>query len=211
MKVLFLHLSDAHLRDNEFIPINVIDAQVQALNAVGGFDKCCIVFSGDLAHSAQVNEYKKCQFYLGRLWKKITDKFSLKYPVNTLVVPGNHDIDFNGKPRNRSEVSMLLSSGVTDNMIAEELKRFENFYTFAERYNCFQYNKLIDIKHYELDGKKLQINLINSELFSTCNDNLGDDDKGKHFLPESEWSRLARGQNVDIVVTVSHRGPEWFN
>ena len=65
MKVLFLHLSDAHLLCNTFIEDRIINAQVQALNSLGSFDKCSIIFSGDLAQAGQINEYKKCGFYLG--------------------------------------------------------------------------------------------------------------------------------------------------
>lgn len=106
MKVLFLHLSDAHLLSNTFIDNKIINAQVQALNSLGEFDKCCIIFSGDLSQSGQENEYKKCSIYLGLLWKRISDKYSMIYPANTLVVPGNHDIDFGGKARGRSEVAV---------------------------------------------------------------------------------------------------------
>ncbi len=211
MKILFLHLSDAHLMGKTFIDDAIIDAQVQAINTVGGFDKCYLVFSGDLSYSAKQNEYTKCRIYLKKLWRKITNKFSPQYSVSTLVVPGNHDIDFGGNSRSRVEIARLLSSEITDEMIRAELKKFNNFYEFAEEYHCFSFNKLIDVKTYSVEGKKIQVNLVNSELFATCNDEYGDDDKGKHFLPESEWRKLARGQNVDFVVTISHRGPEWFN
>jgi len=211
MKILFLHLSDAHLTGKTFIDDTIIDAQVQAINAAGDFDKCCLVFSGDLSYSAKQNEYAKCKLYLRRLWKRIMDKFHPTYPVSTLMVPGNHDMDFGGNNRGRAEIARMLSSDITDEMIRAELRKFNNFYEFAEAYHCFSFNKLIDVKTYNIDTKKVQINLINSELFATCNDEFGDDDKGKHFLPESEWGKLARGQNVDLVVTISHRGPEWFN
>ena len=211
MKVLFLHLSDAHLCCDTFINNKIINAQVQSLNSIGEFDKCYIIFSGDLSQSGQENEYKKCSIYLGLLWKRISDKYPKSYSVNTLVVPGNHDIDFGGKPRGRSEIAELLSSPVTEEMIAEELKKFANFYNFAGKYHCFSYNKLIDVKQYAVGSKKIQINLINSELFSTCKDKHGDDDKGKHLLPQNEWCRLSRGTDADLVLTVSHRGPEWFN
>ena len=211
MKVLFLHLSDAHLLSNTFIDNKIINAQVQALNSLGEFDKCYIIFSGDLSQSGQENEYKKCSIYLGLLWKRISEKYPMSYPVNTLVVPGNHDIDFGGKARGRSEIAELLSSPVTEEMIAEELNKFNNFYSFASKYHCFSYNKLIDVKQYTIGSKKIQINLINSELFSTCKDKYGDDDKGKHLLPQNEWCRLSRGEDADLVLTVSHRGPEWFN
>lgn len=77
MKILLIHLSDAHLKDKTYIDEKIINAQVQAINSLGKFDKCCIVFSGDLAHSGQENEYKKAKFYLGNLWRKLTNKFNL--------------------------------------------------------------------------------------------------------------------------------------
>lgn len=211
MRILLIHLSDAHLKDKTYIDEKIINAQVQAINSLGKFDKCCIAFSGDLAYSGQENEYKKARFYLGNLWRKLTNKFNLIYPINTFVVPGNHDIDFQCQRRNRSEICELINAGITDEMITEELENFHNFYDIAQYYNCFSYNKLIDVKILPVGDKKIQINLINSELFSTYNDENNDDDKGKHFLPESEWNRIARGKDIDLVVTISHRGPEWFS
>lgn len=142
MKLLLIHLSDAHLKDKTYIDENIINAQVQAINSLGEFEKCCIVFSGDLAHSGQENEYKKGRIFLGKLWRKLTDKFNLLYPINTLIVPGNHDIDFNGQRRNRSEVCEIINSGITDEMISKELEKFQNFYAIAEFYKCFSFNKL---------------------------------------------------------------------
>ena len=211
MKSLIIHLSDAHLKDKTYIEEKIINAQIQALNAIDSFDKCFIVFSGDLAYSGQENEYKKASLYLGKLWKKISDKYQSTYPVNTLVVPGNHDVDFNREKRNRSDIAQLLSSSVSESIIVDELKKFSNFYDYVEKYHCFQYNRLIDVKTYDMFGKKIQINLVNSEMFSTCNDEFGDDDKGLHMLPEEEINKLSRKQDVDLVITVSHRGPEWFN
>lgn len=211
MKILFIHLSDAHLKDKTYIDESIINAQVQAINSIGKFDKCCIVFSGDLAYSGQENEYKKGKMLLGKLWRKLTDKFNLIYPINTFIVPGNHDIDFKGVRRNRSDICELINAGITDEMITKELEKFQNFYPIAEHYKCFSFNKLVDVKVLTVGDKKIQINLVNSELFSTYNDEKGDDDKGKHFLPESEWNRLTRGKDIDLVVTVSHRGPDWFD
>jgi len=153
MKILFLHLSDAHLTGKTFIDDTIIDAQVQAINAAGDFDKCCLVFSGDLSYSAKQNEYAKCKLYLRRLWKRIMDKFHPTYPVSTLMVPGNHDMDFGGNNRGRAEIARMLSSDITDEMIRAELRKFNNFYEFAEAYHCFSFNKLIDVKTYNIENE----------------------------------------------------------
>lgn len=209
MKFLFLHLSDVHITDNTYFQWNIIDSQIQTLNSIGEFDKCFIVFSGDLAYSGQKNEYEKVKKYLGKLYHGIKNKFS-NMDIQTFVVPGNHDINFEGNKRSRIEICELTNKGITDEMIGKELERFDNFYELSKYYKCFSFNKLVDVRIIKSEDKTVQINLINSELFSTCNDEYGDDDNGKHYLPESEWNKLARGKDVDVVITVSHRGPEWF-
>lgn len=209
MKLLLIHLSDAHFKSGDYYIRKYVDAQIQSLNAVGDFDKCCIVFSGDLAYSGKENENSTCKKYLGALWRGIKDKFSKDERIVTFVVPGNHDIDFNGKKRSRAEINELLSQEITDDVLEQELALFKNFYELAEYYNCFKVNKLIDIKFIKLGDKKIQINLINTELFSTYDD--ADDDKGKHYMPIYEWNKLSRGKDVDLVVTIAHHGPEWFD
>lgn len=211
MKILFIHLSDAHFKDDTFYSEKIINAQVQALNSIGNFDKCFIMFSGDLAFSGQINEYKKANSYMGKLWKKICEKFSKFGNVYTRVVPGNHDINFNGENRDRTSIKAMINDGRIDEKINDELTNFNNFYDHISKYNCFMTQKLCDYRVYECDGKRIQINLINSELFSSCNDTLQDDDKGLHYLPNYVWDYIERKKDVDFVVTMSHRGPEWFD
>lgn len=58
MKILFLHLSDAHLKqDTNLYEINT-NALVNSLSQMGDFDECIMVFSGDIANSGSINEYK---------------------------------------------------------------------------------------------------------------------------------------------------------
>lgn len=69
MKILFLHLSDAHFKENtNFNEIN-IKAMVDSLTQVGDFDECVLVFSGDIVHSGNENQYKRAGAFLGRLLK----------------------------------------------------------------------------------------------------------------------------------------------
>lgn len=171
MKVLFLHLSDAHFKENTYYADKILNAQVQALNSVGEFSACFILFSGDLAFSGKVNEYRKACSYLRKLRTAIASKFQIdSYHINTLIVPGNHDMVFDGDNRDRTEIRQMLNQGKADELIDTELQRFNNFYAEMPYYKLYISNKLCDYKIYEIDGKRIQINLINSELFSSCND-----------------------------------------
>lgn len=53
MKTLFLHLSDAHFKSDTFYSEKIVNSQVQALNSVGDFNACFIMFSGDLSFQAK--------------------------------------------------------------------------------------------------------------------------------------------------------------
>lgn len=53
MKILFLHLSDAHLKDNTDLRLININGIVNSLTQIGDFDECVLVFSGDVANSGE--------------------------------------------------------------------------------------------------------------------------------------------------------------
>lgn len=135
----------------------------------------------------------------------------MNYYINTLLVPGNHDVDFDNNSRDRTEIRTMLNEGKADELIDSELKKFDNFYSEMPYFKSYVSNKLCDCKIYEMGGKRIQINLLNSELFSSCNDSIHDDDKGLHYLPNSVWENISRKKDVDLVLTMSHRGPEWFD
>ena len=109
MKTLFLHLSDAHFKSDTFYSEKIVNSQVQALSSVGDFNACFIMFSGDLSFSGQKNEYRKAFSYIKKLHNAISSKYQLDYYVTTLIVPGNHDINFEGNRRDRSEIRKMLN------------------------------------------------------------------------------------------------------
>lgn len=55
MKILFLHISDTHFLENtNFRDINIY-AMVDALDKIEKFDKCILIYSGDVAQSGKKN------------------------------------------------------------------------------------------------------------------------------------------------------------
>lgn len=86
MKILFLHLSDAHLRDNTDIRLINMDGIVKSLSQIGKFDECAIVFSGDVVNSGDKNAYAKAGRLVGYIAKNISQKYINKKIVETLIV-----------------------------------------------------------------------------------------------------------------------------
>lgn len=92
MKILFLHLSDAHLRESTELPQINSYAIVRSLAQMGKFDECVLIFSGDIVQSGEENEYKVAGRFLGQILKGLNDKyFGEGHHIPVLIVPGNHD------------------------------------------------------------------------------------------------------------------------
>lgn len=91
MKVAIIHLSDFHIKDREHFERAKYNGIISSLNALGELDDYLVVFSGDLANSGDINEYKKSRFLFGQLINGIKQKNNDKF-VNLLMVPGNHDL-----------------------------------------------------------------------------------------------------------------------
>ena len=70
MKILFLHLSDAHLCGDTMLSQININAIVRSLAQMGEFDECILIFSGDIVQSGEENEYKSGCADVGNLNKK---------------------------------------------------------------------------------------------------------------------------------------------
>ena len=115
MKILFLHLSDAHLKqDTNLYEINT-NALVNSLSQMGDFDECVMVFSGDIANSGSINEYKVAGKMLGRILKGINEKyFDGQKHIQTLIVPGNHDNMSKNKGRTREEITSFYTDKNTE-------------------------------------------------------------------------------------------------
>ena len=79
MKVAIIHLSDFHIKSWDHFEFEKIEGIVSSLNTLGKVDEYIIAFSGDLANSGAVNEYKKSRFLFGHLISKIKQKNNNKF------------------------------------------------------------------------------------------------------------------------------------
>ena len=105
MKILFLHLSDAHLTQQTNLSEINTNAIVNSLSQMENFDECVLVFSGDIANSGNKNEYRVAGSIFGKILKGINDKyFDGKKHIPTLIVPGNHDNLVRNSDRKREEI-----------------------------------------------------------------------------------------------------------
>lgn len=206
MKVLFLHLSDLHIKQKEHIEQQKIDKLIDALNVVRGFDECVIICSGDLASSGAYNEYKQVRRFFGSLISKIVEKLSYSKFLNFLLVPGNHDANFANITRGRETIQEYYDKNKIQEHINEEIDMFKNFFAYSVLKSCFKYEKISDKRFITFGDYVIQVNLINTALFST----LLPDDKELHYFPNEELSSLKKHDRANIAITVMHHSTEWF-
>lgn len=206
MKILFLHLSDLHIKQNEHIEIFKIEKLVDALNVAQGFDECIIICSGDLVSTGSENEYKKVRILFGNLFAKIKNKFPCIEYLNLLLVPGNHDACFAGTKRKGENIQQYYKNNEVNQHIDEEINMLNNYFTYSGQNNCFKYEKICNVKYLNLGEYVIQVNLINTALFST----LLPDDKELHYFPNEKLSLLNKNNKANIVITVMHHSTEWF-
>lgn len=210
MKSSFVVLGDLHIKDNQWIKRNIIEGVVNALYKSKDIDEIGLIIAGDLSYSGQANEYKRVGILLSQITKCIRAKFDRDKPIPIYMVPGNHDINFEGGTRDRELVLDIINDPYIDEKVEQELLRFENFYSIAKFNRCFTRDPLVDIRKFKVNFETIQMNLINSELFSTMRDKNGDDDKGIHYFPEEKLSMLNKKKSSKYSITIMHRSPDWF-
>lgn len=206
MKVAIIHISDFHVKTGDRFIKEKINKFLDSLNILGDVDDYVIIFSGDLAFSGQINEYKKSRYILGKIIAGIKQKNKGKF-VEFLIVPGNHDLTLAEESRDRAYIQQYYDDDNIEFLIDDEIKLLDNFYTYSHVKNRVPNDKIIDRRYKSFGNYRVQFNLINTTLFSTLKPN----DKELHYFPHEKLSRLKRRDNVNLCVTVMHHSCEWFN
>lgn len=133
MKILFLHLSDAHLRENTNLSQINTSAIIRSLAQMGEFDECVLIFSGDIVQSGGENEYKVAVRLFSKIIKGINDRyFDKKHHIHVMVVPGNHDNLVSAPDRKREELKGYYIDKKIEFQFYNELSQLNNFYIFAD-------------------------------------------------------------------------------
>lgn len=210
MRILFLHLSDAHFRENtRFTDIN-IRAMLNGFKQIDQFDECVLIFSGDVVQSGEINQYKTAGNFIGTLINQIKNMYLPNKIIHTLIVPGNHDNFVENPKRNIDELKgYYVSERETEDKFYIELDQLNNFYAFAQRNLCYKKSKIVDVRKLTFGNFTIKANLINSAPFSLLCD--GNEDKGLHYIPLRELNKLNFERQENYTISIIHHGPEWFS
>lgn len=206
MKVAIIHISDFHVRANENFLNEKISKFMDSLNVLGNVDEYVIVFSGDLAYSGQINEYRSSRYIIGKLIYGIKQKNGNDF-VDVFIIPGNHDLALTDDARGREYIQKHYDDNCIEKIVPDEIKLLDNFYTYSHANARIPYDKIVDRRLGRYGDYQIQFNLINTSLFST----LSPDDKELHYFPLEKMRYLNKSDDVNLCITVMHHSSEWFN
>lgn len=214
MRIVFLQISDLHLKDKGGAHPSRIHAIVQSMHEFEEFDGVVIVLSGDLTATGSENEYSIASSFIGQLMSGIRTTYPNidKKNIKLLVVPGNHDIHYSSG--HRPDSSMVENAFKThpEEYLVSELDKMQSFMAFADANNCFFIQTSIPngriytrkILHFS-NGYMVEANLLNTAPFS-C-----ESDDGLHYLPDEVITNFNNPSHANISIAVMHHSPDWFN
>ena len=212
MKILILHLSDLHVKNDEHSKDEVIDPIISVLQDLPTFDKAILVVSGDIAFSGKQEEYEHATHFIGKIIKRLKKNYlEQSQQVDTIIVPGNHDIDFKNTPRARSVIKNAENNGCIDAIITEDIANMKNFFNFAVYNRCFSTKKTTDKVILDYNGYRIQFNLINSAPLSVFKDPNGDNEQSLHYINPEEVNALSFSDGSNVCFTVIHHGFDWYD
>ena len=210
MAVLILHLSDIHIR-NESDPILLHARQVAActFSALPSVSHAFIVVSGDIAFSGLKEQYDLASLFFSEIRNHIESEKAI--PISFVVVPGNHDCDFNLDNRMRQlAIKDLLESAtpiVDDSVISQCTSVQRNYFDHADALhgsNAADIDRLWDTRVFEVEGKQLAFDCLNIAWVSKKHE-----DQGGLYFPYDRYSDKGK-DGASVRILVMHHPLNWF-
>ncbi|GMN07114.1 ATP-binding protein [Croceitalea sp. MTPC5] len=212
MNVLFLHISDIHLKDHD----NSISKKVDKLfdsfkNKLNEVDHLVFISSGDIAFSGNEKQYQIAQEIFDDLKKKVTSYSNHKPEL--IVVPGNHDCNFNNEKEGIRKLAIkdFSDNGFTDfdsykiDVCCEPQLAFENFARKNSGHLIKDTNHKL-LKQYNLNFGETSIKILgyNSAWFSQLHETPGNMKfPVEHF--KNDWEL----GSDDLVLSLIHHPLNW--
>lgn len=176
-------------------------------------DSCVVVFSGDIADRGRPEEYEVAACFLRVIRDGIQEHLG-KQP-HFVIVPGNHDLDFEMPDFEESIRELILENSSQrnppDQVMSEYcLKPQQPFRNFMASMSCeMQVNapsSLVELAFRDLDGLAVQFCLLNTTRFTR-----------RKEIPASTWfpiealvEKLSGGQPGAICIGILHHTYDWF-
>lgn len=206
MKLMVVHLSDMHFRDSDNVSAGRVNAIVGTLQPqIKGIDAVLVIVSGDLAFSGDKQQFAEVKCFLDSFKKIIKSRYGIGR-IDIVVVPGNHDVDYEKGSLDGKFLDDIEKDNLYDDFLNIEIDKQSEFFSLANVYDCFSESKFVHKKVLRYGNRALQINLINTAFFSSLSE-----DQGFHYIPIKYIHVLSEQGNSDYVFSVMHHPHHWYS
>jgi len=211
MELLILHVSDIHFKSEED---SVLKKEKNIKNAIQqlatNIRLCFIVVSGDIGFSGSSNEYTIALDFLinlKELIKSINDQITVEY----VIVPGNHDCDFerNTQLRDVTIKGIIDSKGnLTDNSIINQCTLVQdNFFNllscFTNKNDYKGVNRIYYDQDFDFEQYNIRFKCYNSAWMSQKKEKQGDIYFPLNIIKENKT-------RCDLIFSVFHHPYNWL-
>lgn len=212
MKILIVHLSDIHLKSKNN---SCLSRQGQICksfqNIALGVDRVFVIVTGDIASSGSREEYSNAALLLNYI-KSTIENYSNK-EVKFIIVPGNHDCQFEFEKKEVREILIkdIQKKRPTDidaSTVDQCCEVQQEFRDFVESYHdnvIYSDNLFCVIKH-DFNGYSIVFYCYNTAWLSELHEGLGK----LHFpierLPKDYYNIAS-----NLYVSVLHHPFAWHN
>jgi GTPase SAR1 family protein len=201
MRIGILHLSDLHFSTNQ-----KLENKFKALNSAihvesHNVSRLFVVVTGDIAFSGKQEEYEKFKTLFDRIAIQLT------VPVEKIIVPGNHDCNFdkNNQLRDNTIISVDYNIVGDDKSVIDScLTVQQDFWNFFKQYQTIPENRLYYTVDYNLGKKKIKFICLNSAWMSSLHEK-----PGTLFFPIKNFNKYEL--DSDITISIIHHPLNWFS
>lgn len=209
MSVLILHLSDIHIKGKEDVILaHAEEIASSVYSDLPDTSTLFILISGDIAYSGKTEEYEVSKDFLIKIKTRITQEKNI--PVFFVIVPGNHDCDFDLDNKMRQMAIKCLNEGEsTDKSVIEQCTVVqEPFFKFRSDLisdTASSENKLWFTQKFVLEGKTILFDSLNLSWVSRINEGVG------NIVFPYEFYTDKGDEEFDVRIIVMHHPLNWFN
>lgn len=205
--LLILHLSDIHIRDSTDGVLRRTRDIAAAACWGAGCGSCVIVVTGDLAMSGKHSEYIVAAEWLQSLRLSLRDQIRSLRSIETVIVPGNHDLNHDSANNVRGMVIKSLKPGEAPlpdvlQSCTEPQQEFFAHLEMLQEISDAQPPGLFWIRSIRLGNRHVQFICINSAWVSEYRERQG----SLHFPA----SVLPTSSDADLTVAMFHHPFVWF-
>lgn len=214
MKLLIIHISDIHLKNQVNGASEKFKTIAQAVqNVETGIDGLAVVVSGDVAWSGMEEEYAVAKSDFESLQSALLEKTKVR-EVKFVFIPGNHDCNFNGDSSARDTIIQGIRKGTNApigssilNVCCEVQTQFFNFSdSFSTAISTRSDSRIYFENEWKIGIRSLMFRCYNTAWLSQLKEQ-----QGGLYFPLKYLGAFEPDHANDYVVSVFHHPYNWLS